>query len=117
MAGLHDVIGGLAQRSGVAAVALVSADGLVIDQAMPGASDPDEVAALSATLVQHATRLGNAGERGVFQAGMLEYDRGMIVLSQAGDGGFLVLLVEQDHNVGALLFDLRQHEPAIAALL
>ncbi len=41
----------------------------------------------------------------------------MIVLSQAGDDGFLVLLVEENHNVGALLFDLRRHEPAIAALL
>ncbi|MEE8060785.1 MAG: roadblock/LC7 domain-containing protein [Gemmatimonadales bacterium] len=117
MAGLRDVIDGLAQRSGVAAVALVSADGLVIDQAMSGAGDPDEVAALSATLVQHAAHLGIAGERGVFQAGVLEYDHGMIVLSQAGDDGFLVLLVEENHNVGALLFDLRRHEPAIAALL
>jgi predicted regulator of Ras-like GTPase activity (Roadblock/LC7/MglB family) len=117
MAGLRDVIDGLARRSGVAAVVLVSADGLVIDQAMTDAGDPDEVAALSATLVQHAAQLGSAGGRGAFQAGVLEYGRGMIVLSQAGDGTFMVLLVEADHNVGALLFDLRRHEPAIAALL
>jgi predicted regulator of Ras-like GTPase activity (Roadblock/LC7/MglB family) len=117
MAGLRDVLDGLAQRPGVVAVVLVSADGLVIDQSMGGTSDPDEVAALGATLVQHATRLGSAGTCGEFQAGVLEYDHGMIVLSQAGDSGFLVLLVEEDYNVGALLFDLRRNEPVIAALL
>ena len=60
MAGLRDVLDGLSQRSGVVAVVLVSADGLVIDQSVGGTSDPDEVAALAATLVQHATRLGSA---------------------------------------------------------
>lgn len=118
MAGLRNVIEGLSQRPGVVAVALVSSDGLVIDRAMAGqGGDPDEVAALSATLAQQAATLGSASDRGAFQAGVFEYANGMVVVSQAGVGNYLVVLVDPGHNVGALLYDLRQHEPALAALL
>lgn len=118
MADLKNVIEGLRQRPGVVAVALVSNDGLVIDQAIgAGTSDPDEVAALSATLAQHATLLGTAAHRGTFHAGVFEYAGGMVVLSQAGAANYVVMVVDPDHNVGTLLYDLRRHEPALAALL
>ena len=118
MAGLHTVIEDLSQRPGVAAVALVSDDGLVIDRAMgSGHGDADEVAALSATLARHATTLGDAAGRGNFHAGVFEYADGMVVLSQAGATNFVVIIVDSNHNVGALLYDLRKHEPALAALL
>lgn len=118
MAGLKTFIEGLSQRPGVVAVALVSDDGLVIDQVIgAGTSDPEEVAALSATLAQHATTLGRAARRGTFQAGVFEYQNGMVVLSQAGAGNYLVIVVDPGHNVGTLLFDLRRNEPALAALL
>ena len=118
MPGLRNVIEGLSQRPGVVAVALVSSDGLVIDRVMVGENgDPDEVAALSATLAQQATSLGAASARGAFHAGVFEYANGMVVVSQAGVGNFMVVLVDPGHNVGALLYDLRQHEPALAALL
>lgn len=118
MAGLRTVIEGLSQRPGVAAVALVSDDGLVIDRAMgDGRSDPDEVAALSATLAQHATHLGDASRRGSFHAGVFEYTNGMVVLSQAGPANFVVIVVDPDHNIGSLLYHLREDEPALAALL
>lgn len=118
MAGLRTMIEGLSQRPGIAAVALVSDDGLVIDRAMgSGQGDPDEVAALSATLARHAALLGDAAGRGAFHAGVFEYADGMVVLSQAGTGNYVVIVVDANHNVGALLYDLRQHEPALAALL
>lgn len=118
MAGLRTVMEGLSQRPGVVAVSLVSDDGLVIDRAIgSGQGDPDEVAALSATLAQHAVRLGNAAGRGIFHAGVFEFDHGMVVVSQAGADNFVVILVDPNHNIGDLLFDLRQHQPALAALL
>ncbi len=118
MAGLRSMIEGLSQRPGVAAVALVSDDGLVIDRVMGnGHSDADEVAALSATLARHATSLGDAAGRGRFHAGVFEYANGMVVLSQAGAANFVVIVVDSNHNVGALLYDLRKNEPALAALL
>ena len=90
-------------------MALVSDDGLVIDRAMgDGHGDPDEVAALSATLAQHATHLGNAAGRGSFHAGVFEYANGMVVLSQAGPTNYVVIVVDPNHNVGALLYHLRE---------
>lgn len=118
MAGLRSVIDDLSRRPGVAAVALVSDEGLVIDRAMESSyGDPDEIAALSATLAGHATRLGDASGRREFHAGVFEYAEGMVVLSRAGAGNFVVIVVDSNHNVGALLYDLREQEPALAALL
>jgi predicted regulator of Ras-like GTPase activity (Roadblock/LC7/MglB family) len=41
----------------------------------------------------------------------------MVVLSQAGPTNFVVIVVDPNHNVGALLYHLREDEPALAALL
>jgi len=118
MAGLRNAIEGVAHRPGVVAVALVSSDGLVIDRVVPGAvNDPDEVAALSATLAAQAASLGLSAGRGAFQTGVMEYQHGMVIVSRAGTESFLVVLVDPGHNIGELLYDLRRHEPALAALL
>ena len=118
MAGLRSAIEGVAHQPGVIAVALVSSDGLVVDRVVPGTvTDPEEVAALSATLAAHAASLGLSAGRGSFQTGVMEYQHGMVVVSRAGDENYLVVLVDPGHNIGELLYDLRQHEPALAALL
>jgi predicted regulator of Ras-like GTPase activity (Roadblock/LC7/MglB family) len=118
MAGLRNLIEGVAHRPGVIAVALVSTDGLVIDRVVTGSlDDHEEVAALSATVAAQAASLGLSAGRGSFQTGVMEYQHGMVIVSRAGDEGFLVVLVDPEHNVGELLYHLRQHEPALAALL
>ena len=48
---------------------------------------------------------------------MFEYANGMVVVSQAGPANFVVIIVDPNHNIGALLFHLREDEPALAALL
>ena len=58
MALLRDVVQGLAARDGVDAVVVLSSDGLPIDHASRKAFDADAVAALAASFVQGAHRLG-----------------------------------------------------------
>lgn len=117
MTTLRDLLTSLARRSGVLATAIVSADGLTIDHALGAAGDPEAVAALSATLARHAQELGTALGRGPLQAAALEYESGMLLLSRAGTGSYVVVLADAQSDVGPLLHDLRRHEPAIAALL
>lgn len=117
MAVLSEVVRELAARDGVEAVLVISADGLPIEHAARGSTDSESVAALTVTLVQYATRLGLGAARGALQTAVLEYDRGLMIVAQLGAGDSLAILATPDSNLGELLYDLRQHRPALAALL
>jgi predicted regulator of Ras-like GTPase activity (Roadblock/LC7/MglB family) len=117
MAGLEELVRGLAARDGVQAVVLVSGDGLPIEHAAGIPVEAETVAALGATLGQHAVRLGEGAARGELHAAVLEYSGGLVVLARAGTGDWLALLTRRDTDIGPLLYDLRQHRPAIATLL
>jgi predicted regulator of Ras-like GTPase activity (Roadblock/LC7/MglB family) len=117
MAGLREVVGRLVQREGVEAVLVLSADGLPIEHASHQAFEAEPLAALTATLAQYATRLGLGAGRGALRTAVLEYERGLLVVAQIGAGDCLAVLAKSEANAGELLYDLRQHRPALAALL
>jgi predicted regulator of Ras-like GTPase activity (Roadblock/LC7/MglB family) len=117
MASLTEVVHELADRSGVEAVLVLSGDGLPIEHASRGSFDPESLAALTPTLVQYATRLGAGAARGALRNAVLEYERGLLVVAQIGSGDCLAILAATDADLGPLLYDLRQHRPALTALL
>jgi predicted regulator of Ras-like GTPase activity (Roadblock/LC7/MglB family) len=117
MTGLADMLHALAARPGVDAAVLVSPDGLPIQQAGLSSIDADALAALAATAVRHAARLVDGAERGAWRTLLLEAEGGTIILSQAGAGNVLLLLVAADAEFGDLLLDLRRDRPTLGALL
>ncbi len=117
MTGLGELVHGLAARDGVQAVLLVSGDGLPIHHAANAAVEPETIAALAATLGQHAARLGDGVGRGELRTTVVEYTGGLLLLARAGAADWLAVMAKPDADVGSLLYDLRQHRPAIATLL
>ena len=117
MTQLSEVVRALAAREGVELVLLLSADGLPIDQAGARSSDSDAVAALTATLLRHAERLGGELAGGAPSALVLELEHGAAVIAPLGQEGALLVSAGADADLGGLLFDLRRHRPAVAALL
>ncbi len=117
MPGLGEVVRGLVAREGVEAVLVLSADGLPIEHAAHQTFEAEPLAALTATLAQYATRLGCGAGRGALRTAVLDYDRGLLVVAQLGSGDCLAILAQPDANIGELLYDLRQHRPALTALL
>jgi uncharacterized protein len=117
MPGLHEIARHFSEREGVEAVVILSADGLPIEHASEGAFDPESVAALTATLLQHATSLGLGADRGALRTAVCEYERGLLIVAQIGAGDCLAILATPDADIGPVLYDLRQHRPALAALL
>ncbi len=117
MSALTEVVRGLAQRDGVEAVLVLSGDGLPIEQAGRGAFEAESLAALTATLLQYATRLGDGASRGALRTAVLEYERGLLIVAPIGSGDCLAILGAPGANVGPLLYDLRQHRAALTALL
>jgi predicted regulator of Ras-like GTPase activity (Roadblock/LC7/MglB family) len=117
MTGLADVLRGLAARDGVQGALLLSSEGLPIEHAGNGGFEPEAVAALAATLIQYAARLGDGAERGELRGAVLDFARGPVVLARAGTSDWLAILARPDADLGSLLYDLRHHGPALAGLL
>jgi predicted regulator of Ras-like GTPase activity (Roadblock/LC7/MglB family) len=101
----------------VDAVLVVGRDGLPIDSRTANGVDGENVAALLPAVINAMVQLGEAGGRGEFGTGVLEFGSGMAVVSVLNADALLVILVRPSTNVGALLYDLRRHRSAIAGLL
>jgi predicted regulator of Ras-like GTPase activity (Roadblock/LC7/MglB family) len=117
MTGLGDVVRTMAERSDVAAAMLVSADGLPIQHAGRRALEPDAVAALAATAARHGAALAEALALGAVETLVLECGAGLFALARLGAGDWLLVVPADGADLGALLYDLRRHRPAITSLL
>ena len=116
MATIRDVVQTLGQYDGVETVVVLGRDGLTIDSFAKNGSDADGVAALVPPLIDACAKLGAAGTRGDFNAGVMEYGNGFMVVSVVTPDALLAIVVQPDTNVGGLLYELRQHRAAIADL-
>ena len=117
MSSLREVVRGLAAREGVEAVVIVSGDGLPIDHAGGAGFDAEAVAALTATVAQGARSLGRALEGERLSTGVFEYGDRQVIFSALSEDHLLFILPTRGTNTGTLLYDLRRHGPAVAALL
>jgi predicted regulator of Ras-like GTPase activity (Roadblock/LC7/MglB family) len=117
MAGLRDIVQGLAARPDVDAVVVLSSDGLPIDSAGRASVDPDAVAALAATFAVGARRLGEAVECSGLGGTVVEFDERLAVLRPLGAEGHLFVLGARATNIVTLLFDLRRDVSTLATLL
>ncbi len=117
MAGLGAVVQALAARDDVAAVVLASADGLPIQHAGQVPADPDAIAALAASLGRQAGALADVLWRNGAETIALESNDRLALAARLGAGDWLIVLPADGADAGALLYELRRHRPALAALL
>jgi predicted regulator of Ras-like GTPase activity (Roadblock/LC7/MglB family) len=117
MAGLNEVVRALGERRDVASVVLASADGLAIHQAGGDASDAEAVAALAAAFGRQACALTEALGHGMLDTAVLESGERLAIAARLGGMDWLIVVPAAGADVGALLYDLRRHRAALAALL
>ena len=117
MATIRDVVHELGQRDGVETVIVLGRDGLPIDSFSQNGLDADGLAALVPSLVGACDRLGQAGTRGVFSAGVIEYGNGFAIVSVITADTLFAILVRANTNVGGILYELGRYRTAIAGLL
>jgi len=114
---IRDVVQALGRRQGVKAVIVLGRDGLPIDALSRNGLDSDGVAALIPALVTACGSLGAAAACGPFDSGVVEFEGGMAMVTAVTPDTLLAVLVRPDTNIGALLYEIRKHRPAIAKLL
>ena len=91
-------------------------DGLPIDAVSRNGADVEGLAALVPSLFDACTKLGDAGARGAFSAGVMEYGGGFVVVSVVAPDALMAVVVQSGTNVGSLLYEFRRYRSAIAEL-
>ncbi len=117
MPNIREVVQTLGTRDGVEAVIVLGRDGLTIDAHAANGVDADGLAALVPSVVASCSRLGNAAGRGAFGVGVVEYQSGLAVVVEVTADALLAIFIKPHTNIGSLLYELRKHREAIAALL
>ena len=96
----------------VEASALISTDGLMIASALPAGMDEDRVGAMSAALL-------SLGDRAVHELarGMLQGERGYVIMSSSGTEAVLTVLAKQNAKLGLLFLDIKRAAEALSKLI
>ncbi len=117
MTSIRDIVQAIGQREGVETAVVLGRDGLPIDSVSRNGLDADGVSALVPSLVGACDRLGQAGTRGEFSAGVIEYGNGYAIVSVINPDALFAVFVRPNTNVGSILFELSRYRAAIAGLL
>jgi predicted regulator of Ras-like GTPase activity (Roadblock/LC7/MglB family) len=114
---IRDLVAALRQREGVDGAIILGRDGLLIDGQTAPALDADAVAALIPAVIGAAAELGDQTAHGALTTAVLEYERGIAIVSVLSREATLLVLARPSANIGKLLFELRRNREHIAALV
>lgn len=114
---IRELVAAIGQRDGVEAAIVLGNDGLLIDGHTSGTLDAERLAALVPGIVAAASEFSTECSRGALVSGVLEYERGVALVSSLTPDALLLVLVHPSANVGALLYELRRHRGHIASIV
>jgi uncharacterized protein len=114
---IRDLVRTIAQRNGVEAVVVLGRDGLLIEGETSERLDSEQLAALTPSIVSAAESVGSAASHGGLVTAVLEFDRGVALISSITSEAILLVVVHATADIGSLLFDLRRHRANIASIV
>jgi len=101
----------------VEATALVSVDGLTMASALPGGTEEDRVAAMSAAMLSLGERIASELGRGMLDEVYVKGERGYVVLRAVGEEAVLTVLSRKKTKLGLLFLDMRRASADLATIL
>jgi len=113
---LEAVVAGIASHAGVEQVLLVGRDGLLVHRTGADGLDAETVAALSPALASACGAVADAAEGGEFRTAVLEWERGVGVLTAVSDELLLVVTLGPEIGFAPLLRAIREQRTRIAEL-
>jgi predicted regulator of Ras-like GTPase activity (Roadblock/LC7/MglB family) len=114
---LHDTLEAMANRPDTVGAMVLSDEGLVIDSALAIPVEEELVAALAATAARSIRGLTEAIAQGQPEQIVIESSLGTLLLTPLTASATLLVIAENDSDLGDLLYDLRRHAPALAELV
>jgi len=114
---LRELTDAIRSRPGVQAAVILGDDGLVIETHDSTHSRAESLAARVPAVAMAARQLGQAAGAGDTQLALLEFERGYGIVVGLSTQAMLFVAASRDVNLSDLLFDLRRHRSAMAALV
>ncbi|HEY3286557.1 MAG TPA: roadblock/LC7 domain-containing protein [Gemmatimonadaceae bacterium] len=114
---IRDLVAAIREREGVQAAIVLGRDGLVIDGQGVPAVDTENVAAHVPPVLIAAEEMGHASTQGGLQTAVLEYERGVAIVSALSPDAVLLVLALPTVNLAQLLYELRRNRANIASLV
>jgi predicted regulator of Ras-like GTPase activity (Roadblock/LC7/MglB family) len=114
---LRELTEAIQQRPGVQAVVILGADGLLIETHDSAQNHAEALAARVPAVATAGNQLGNAAASGSAGLMLLEFERGYGVVLRLSDQVLLFVSASREVALADLLFDLRRHRSAMAAMV
>ncbi len=114
---LREILEEFVKSAGVIGAAIVSNEGLMMCSLLPEDSDPNLVAAMSASLFGTSRKVVEELNLGPLQQAIVEAREGKLVACSAGKYGILVSLVPHTTNIGLVILELGKTSERIRRLL
>lgn len=114
---IREVVQALNEREGVEGVIVIGNDGLTIDSAVSAELDTDTISALVPGMIRACKDFTDSSGMGDFGSSVVEFGAGKLIVAEISSEATLAILVNQSTNIGPILYELKQHQPAIAELL
>jgi predicted regulator of Ras-like GTPase activity (Roadblock/LC7/MglB family) len=111
------VLDELLRFSGVRGALLAAREGLVIQMRGETAVDGETLAAIVPTLIKDSVEAAEAMEGGGFRQCVVEYERGLLVLTSVNGDTFLAVAVRAGANIGQLLYTLERERSRLGELV
>jgi len=116
--GLRDALASIREEvPGIRALALISYEGFVIESFMPTSVDEDLMAAMGASVLSIAERMGIDLRIGEFELGIISGSDSYVLLAKAGEHAILLVLVNKDVKLGVALYWVKRAANKVAELL
>ncbi len=94
--------------SDIEASAAITTDGFIIGAVLGDSVDPDRFAAMCASLLALAERAAHEISRGQLKQVLIEGEKGLMLLVQAGDDAVLAVAAKPTVNLGMVFIEARK---------
>lgn len=111
--GVSGILKELVEVQGIEVAVCVGRDGFVIDAASTGNADTDAIGAMVSTGMGSAESVGRELGVGEMAQAMLEFDKGIVVMSALGSDALLAVVASKDANLGNVRLQVKRRAPEL----
>ncbi len=114
MAGLKEILNEFTKLQGVNAVCLVGRDGFLLDSIARTGIDTEMIGAIASSGFGASESMGRQLGKGAMSMSMVEFKNGPVMFSPVGEDAFLVIIADNDSNLGMVRLKLKKYSSELA---
>jgi predicted regulator of Ras-like GTPase activity (Roadblock/LC7/MglB family)/DNA-binding response OmpR family regulator len=115
MTAIRAILTEFTKLQGVSAVCLVGRDGFLLDSIATRGIDTEMIGAIASSGYGASESMGNQLGKGSMRMSMSEFERGPVMFSPVGEDSLIVIIAEQEANLGMIRMKLKKEVQALAS--